>query len=87
MKRQQTLKMANSDLQAFLKDYEAAVKERRARPVDTASFTTEFDARKGPAGGSIDWAAVQKLVKILPGPPNASADRFVQVVGSLAAKS
>lgn len=54
---------------------------------------TEFDGNpqrrleggpvvSGPA--SIDWAKVQKLVKLLPAPANA--DRFLQIVNSMAAK-
>lgn len=93
--RQESRRRAQTDLASFLADYAAKVEARRQQPVDPSAYQTEFDgngerrgeqpAALGPAE-KIDWVAVQRLVKLLPPPGNANADRFLQIVNSMAEK-
>lgn len=91
--RQESRRRAQSDLSAFLSDYSAKIDAKRQQPVDPTAYMTAFDGDRekrqplpvgtGPAG-RIDWVAVQRLVKMLPPPGSANADRFLQIVNSMA---
>ena len=62
------------------------MEERRSKPIDRTSFMSEFDGPERLDGGacqaSIDWAAVQRLIKLLPVPEGnvAGSERFLQII-------
>lgn len=82
--RETNRQQAQTELADFLKDYNAKVEERKAKDVDTSAFMTEFDGpvKQSNGSSSVDWVAVEKLIKMLPAPSAKSADRFMQIVQS-----
>lgn len=85
--REEDRRRAQAELASFLKEYQAKVEERRSKPIDLASFMSEFDGpercNKGTATQApIDWAAVQRLIKLLRVPEGnvAGSERFLQII-------